>query len=228
MDRETQQLLAWYVNGSLVGPDRDRVEDALAADPDSARTLAWERAVRGAMKSDPLFDVAADRGLFQVMQKIHSDAPAAPVSAAPAKKGGASPAMTSRGPGWSGWFGRFRNSFQWTPALALACGVVAVQLAVITQLWPTRGEETYSDVRAVENVPRGTTFIRVVFKPQSTEAQLSLMLRENNAEIVAGPSQLGDYYLLVAPVDAPSVLARLMVNAHVDSAEIVNALPSRP
>src|SRR5579872_2935310 len=94
MDKRIEQLLAWYVNGTLVGPDRNRVEDALARDESALKALRWENAVRTSMKADPLYDVAPDRGLAEVMQRVRADASAttparalaprkAPASAAP-------------------------------------------------------------------------------------------------------------------------------------------------
>ncbi|MFS8087354.1 MAG: zf-HC2 domain-containing protein, partial [Acidobacteriota bacterium] len=50
VDKETRELLAWYVNGTLAGADRDRVEAALQNDAGAALLLAWERGVQAAVK----------------------------------------------------------------------------------------------------------------------------------------------------------------------------------
>ena len=219
-------MLAWYVNGSLAGADRDRIEEALQRDPDAAVLVGWERAVQSAIKADPLFDVPPDRGLFQVLQRIRAEASAETPKAAASRRMSALAAPKPSGPGW---LARLRDSFNSSPALALACSLLIVQFGVIVHLYSTRGEESdYSGVRAVETRPPPDAFIRITFKPQSTEAQISSLLRDNHAEIVAGPSQLGDYYLLVGRGDAPDALTQLQANTHVESAEIVNALPSRP
>lgn len=218
VDKETRQLLAWYVNGTLAGTDRDRVEAALQDSPEAASHVAWEKAVHAAVKNDPAYDVPADRGLFQVMQRIQADAGP--------KTTRATPAVAER----EGWFSRFVASFRWTPALALSCGVVAVQFAVIAQMWTTRsiGEE-YSGVRAVvpQAQPAGA-FIRVAFKPETAERDVIALLRAARAEIVAGPSQLGDYYLLIDRQAADEALTLLQQSASVESADFANALPARP
>jgi hypothetical protein len=215
LDKETTELLAWYVNGTLAGTERDRVESALQTEAGSSSLLAWERAVQSAVKNDPAFDIAPDRGLYQTMQRIHAEA----------KPKGAAPRVARQG-----WFFSYAKKLQWSPALALACGVVAVQFAVIAQMWTAKGEDSeYAGVRAVDTrAPVTDSFIRITFKPESTEKDLNMLLRTIRAEIVAGPSQLGDYYLLLEKSDAQGALTLLQNSANVESAEIVNALPARP
>lgn len=214
MDKETENLLAWYVNGTLAGPDRDRVEAALRDDAGASSKVAWERAVHGAVKNDPALEIASDRGLFQVMQRIRADTA---TKAAP---------RTAQ----DGWLSSLREKFQWTPALALACGVVAVQFAVIGQMWMVRGEEgEYAGVRAwTSGQHASVVFIRIAFKAESLAGDVSSLLRSVQAEIVSGPSQLGDYYLLLDKRSAKDALSLLQGNTNVESAEIVNALPARP
>ena len=108
VDKETQELLAWYVNGTLTGPERDRVEAALRNEAGASTRLAWERSVQAAVKNDPALDIAPDRGLYQTMQRIRADAkPQAATRAAQ-----------------SGWLASLREKFQWSPALALACALL--------------------------------------------------------------------------------------------------------
>ena len=67
-----------------------------------------------------------------------------------------------------------------------------------------------------------------MFAPTSTESDLRELLRKAGAEIVAGPSQLGDYYLLVDAEKLTSTLAALRTSPKIETAEIVNALPAKP
>ncbi|MEP7084483.1 MAG: hypothetical protein ABI854_07060 [Betaproteobacteria bacterium] len=214
MDKETQELLVWYVNGTLTGPERDRAEAALRSQPGASTWLAWERSVQAAVKDDPLFDVEPERGLYQTMQRIRADAK--PKSTAPAAQ--------------SSWLSSLRAKFQWSPALALAGGVVAVQFAVIAQMWTAGGEDgEYSGVRALHSRANATdVFIRIAFKPESPAGEVNTLLRELHAEVVSGPSQLGDYYLLVQKRTAQDALSLLQGNANIESAEFVSALPARP
>ena len=221
MDKDIAQLLSFYVNGTLTGAERDRVEVALRDDPRARALLEWEKSLRKAVQSDPQFDIAEDRGLAQVMQRIKAETKAAPAQSA--RK-----ARASASSGGGALAARFRQWFQWSPALALACGIVAVQFGIIAHLATTRGEEgEYAGVRAVKSRAQDA-FVRVSFKPESTEIDLRALLREVNAEIVSGPSQLGDYYLVVRAGGVQAVLTTLQANSNVESAEIVRELPSRP
>lgn len=219
LEEKTHELLAWYVNGTLAGTERDQVEAALQLEAGASSLLAWERAIQGAVKNNPAYNVAADRGLYQTMQRIqgHARPAAAPV---------ATPRRTSQG----GWFSGLSERIRWSPAFALACVVVAVQFAVIAQMWAGKSEDVeYAGVRTIETLPTSSNaFIRITFKPQSKESDMSELLRTIRAEIVAGPSQLGDYYLLLAKNGSEDVLNALQKNALVESAEFANALPARP
>ena len=212
MDTETRQLLPWYVNGTLTGADRDRVEAALRNEVHAASWLAWEKATQAAVKQDPAFDIADDRGLARTMQRVRATA----VHKAPA-------AATQS------WLARLTESFRWSPALAVACGLVAVQFAVITQLWSTKGEEAeYAAVRAMAaRAHANDAYIRIVFKPESTEAELREAIRAIQAVIVSGPSQLGDYYVLLTKDASAKALAVLQGNTHIEAAEVIDALPAR-
>ena len=74
VDKEIGQLLSWYVNGTLTGAERDRVEAALRDDARAKALLEWEKSLREAVKSDPSLEIAEDRGLAQVMQRIRAEA----------------------------------------------------------------------------------------------------------------------------------------------------------
>jgi len=219
VDKDIGQLLSWYANGTLTGADRERVEAALRDDPRARALLEWEQSLRQAVKNDPDYDIPEDHGLDRVMQRIRAESaqPAAAKQAPASAVRKAKPATPSR----------FAEWFRWSPALALACGIVAVQFGVIVHMTQLRGEESeYSGVRGVGQ--HKDAYLRVSFKPESTESDLRALIRGVHAEIVSGPSQLGDYYLVIAPEAVQSALAALQSSKLVESAEVVNALPSRP
>jgi anti-sigma-K factor RskA len=212
VDKDIGQLLSWYVNGTLTGPDRDRVEAALRNEAGASTLLEWEKSLSQAVKNDPSLEIAEDRNLDQVMQRIRAELnPAAAAAKKPARERS-----------------RFLEWFQWSPALAVACGVVAIQFGIMAHMWTTRGEEgEYSGVRSIA-ANRSQVYVRVTFKPESTEIEMRELIRSVGAEIVSGPSQLGDYYLIIANKTAPQSLSALQSSPNVESAELVNALPSRP
>lgn len=212
VDSETRHLIAWYANGTLTGADRGRLEAALRGGHDASAMLTWERMVRSAVREDPALAVTADHGLARVMQRIRSDAK--PVS--------------SKRDGY-GWFSDLVARFTGPTALALACGVLAVQFAVIVQIWPGKdATDSYSNERSLQGrTQKFDAFLRVSFRPDAREDNLRSLLREVRAEVVAGPSQIGDYYIVVAKANVQAALGVLQASAFVDSVEIANELPLR-
>jgi type IV secretory pathway VirB2 component (pilin) len=188
------------------------VEAALRSEHEASAILRWEKMVRSALREDPAFAVAADYGLARVMQRIRAEA---------------KPVASRRG--WYGWLSDLVARFTGPTALALACGVVAVQFAVIVQIWPDKGAtEGYSNERSVPGRSlKFDSFLRISFRPDAREDNLRALLREAHAEVVAGPSQIGDYYIVVAKADVQSALGILQASAFVDSVEIANELPLR-
>lgn len=212
VDSETRHLIAWYANGTLTGADRERVEAALRGGHEASAMLAWERTVRSAVREDPELVVATDHGLARVMQRIRSEAKP----------------FSSQRHGY-GWFSHLVARFTGPTALALACSVVAVQFAVIALIWPGNGAtEGYSNERSLPGrSQKFDSFLRVSFRPDARENDLRSLLREVHAEVVAGPSQIGDYYVVVAKVNVQVALGILQTSAFVESVEIANELPLR-
>ncbi len=212
MDSEIRNLIAWYANGTLTGTGRERVEAALRTDHEAAEMFSWETAVRSAVREDPALAVTADHGLARVLQRIRAEA---------------KPVSSRRN--WYGRFGDLLARFTGPTALALACGVVAVQFAVIVQIWPGKGAtEDYSNERSVPGRSlKFDSFLRISFRPDTREDNLRSLLREAHAEVVAGPSQIGDYYIVVAKADAQAALGILQASTIVESVEIANELPLR-
>ena len=212
VDSETRHLIAWYANDTLTGGERERVDAALRAGHEASALLAWERMVRSAVREDPVFSIAADHGLTRVMQRIRSEAK--PVSS---KRSGNS------------WVSGLVSRFTGSTALALACGVAALQFAVIVQIWPGNGAlEGYSNERSVPaRSQKFDSFLRVSFRPDTLENNLRSLLREVHAEVVAGPSQIGDYYIVVAKDNVQAALETLQASAFVELVEIANELPLR-
>ena len=75
-ERETLELLPWYVNGTLEGAERERVRQALRSS--LTCRLEFERLSRmqGLMQGDDAEHAATDRGFERLMARIQSDSPA--------------------------------------------------------------------------------------------------------------------------------------------------------
>jgi hypothetical protein len=162
---------------------------------------AWERLFREAVHLGADTDIADDCGLARVLARIEREKPRS-----------------------HGWFARLGGYLR--PMLALACSVIVIQGAVIVYLWPTAGPE-YAIVRVLPlgKAGRHEPFIRVAFLPDTTEQALRVLLNSLQADVVAGPTQLGDYYLLVPPGQANTVARTLAQHGIVESTALVDKLP---
>ncbi|MES2931993.1 MAG: hypothetical protein V4805_00675, partial [Pseudomonadota bacterium] len=123
-DKEISQLLSWYVNGSLSATDREQVETSVQNSSGVAASLAWEQALRKAVKNDPSLACPPDLALSRVMQRI---------------KANAKPVVQQQS--LISMIKGLLSRITWSPAFAVACGVVAVQFGVIAQIWPGNSDQ---------------------------------------------------------------------------------------
>lgn len=107
-DREVEQLLPWYVNGTLTGQERERVRRYLQENEHAAVEVEVLRGVRDAVKSE---DVGSpgEFGLRRLKEGIRDTA---------------RPEASAGGP--SRW---------WRPAMAAAALVIVVQGALLIDAW---------------------------------------------------------------------------------------------
>ncbi len=211
MQGDIQHDLPWLANGTLSAEERARLEAAIANSAEARRALDWELAVRDAIKAETAEWEPPAHAMDEVFRRIERARPAPKESALKIFLSG------------------IMESFQASPKFAFACAVAAVQFGVIGYLWSTQEDPgSYSEIRSTQPALQPTKFIRVMFAPTSTENDLRELLRKAGAEIVAGPSQLGDYYLLVDADKLTAALNTLRASTKIESADIVNALPAKP
>lgn len=111
------------------------------------------------------------------------------------------------------------------PAFAALAGVVVLQAAVIAGL-ATHDTGDFADYRshgasAIAEEP----FLRIAFHPDAREADLRTVLRQHAADIVAGPTQLGEYFLMVPAGTVQATRDSLSTNALITSVALVDQLP---
>jgi hypothetical protein len=116
-----------------------------------------------------------------------------------------------------------------SPRHALALGVIAVQFAAIAGLALQANQRPeFSETRTASSgmvAPEKTNFIRLSFKSTATEAEIRKLLTAVQADIVAGPSQIGEYYLLTAQEQIAEHVATLKGSTVVEAANVVERLP---
>lgn len=206
--------------------DRDAIASALngtdpglAAQLDSAASdralnndLVFERALRGAVRKSAAVDMPDNYGLGAVMARI----------------GASRQAQTAAEPR-QGWIARALGALRLTPALAVACTVIAAQGAIIFAMLGDNPEATpeYAIVRAIPGTNGGhEPFIRVSFAPATSEQAMRELLNSVRADVVAGPTLFGEYYLLVPAGNAEQVAGALEDSELIESVGVVDDLPN--
>lgn len=117
--------------------------------------------------------------------------------AAHAEQNGRSPHPRSSS---SSWMERLQAWF--SPPLAAACSIVAVQAVVIASL--VAQDESVAEHQQMRSGASAAAsaaavaqpHLRVMFRDGTSEATLRVLLRSEGLEIVAGPSAVGEYRLL--------------------------------
>lgn len=217
MKARFDQLLPFYVNGTLGADDRLWIESYLREHPLAADELSWLRSVQQVTQDD-MVPVAADVGLERAMQRIRAERPAA----------AATPAAESFGERARRWLQRLAAPAVLGPALAAALAVVALQTVVITTMVGEPGDTAPTRDPPASPVAEQGPYVKVNFRPDATEADIRMLLLDVQANIAAGPGQLGDYYVRIPAWQIDAVTARLGASAIVEGVAVVDALPTMP
>jgi anti-sigma factor RsiW len=192
---EIEAMLPWHAAGTLDRSDAQRVEEALARDPELARRYAAVREEFNATyQVNETLGAPSRRAMEQLFAKIQAE---------PKRRGAASFDI-------AGWFaGLFEHlSFRargW--AMAAASLLIVAQGSVLGVL-ATRAPTVYA-VASADNAAKGA-YVLVRFNGQADVAAITRVLEANNATIASGPAPGGLYRLQVAPQPLPKdKLARI-------------------
>jgi anti-sigma-K factor RskA len=196
MNEQIEQWIPWYVNGTLGAKERAEMDRYLATDPEARAEVALLTNAASAMKSSAA-RIPADRGLHQVLARIHAEKSSRPTTRKVEKS--------------AGWFESLRTWFgtSWTqPAFALALVVIGTQSVLLLRETPEtmqmRGAN--SATTPGTTAATGTAFLRVNFKPTATEGEMRILMAGSNVAFAAGPGENGEYTLSVAEKDAIKTL----------------------
>jgi hypothetical protein len=217
MKSRFDELLPFYVNGTLDEQDREWVDSYLREHPKTAAELQWYRTLQETMKRDTPA-VSAEVGLDKAMARIRAER--APTRA-PTK-----PAEPSLGERVRGWLAALAPQPLLRPALAGALAVVVVQGIVIANL--ANKEDDASEIRATRpTVVEPGPFLKVNFKADAREADIRMLLVEINGSLAGGPGQLGDWYVRIPEARIDTAAAAVQASPIVDGVARVDALPER-
>jgi hypothetical protein len=218
MKTRFDELLPFYVNGTLDSADRDWVDAYLREHPHAGAEVARCRTLQERVRAD-VPAVSSEIGLERAIARIRRDGPAPQLA-----RRAAAPTLWER---LGAWFSTLVQQPVLKPAFAAALAVVAVQGVVIVQM---AGDDERSLVRSMPPaaVVEQGPYLKVNFKSDAREADIRLLLVESRGSLAAGPGQLGDYYVRVPAAQAETLAAQFRASAIVDGVAIVDALPPAP
>jgi hypothetical protein len=189
---DIEDLLPWHAAGTLSPRDTQRVETALAADPELARRYELVRE--------------------ELAQTIHLNetlgAPSAHAMEALFAKIDVEPA---RAPAISGNLGaRIRDFFASLSPRTVAWSAAAAAIAIVLQAGVIGGvllKETsgggYETASAPSTIAGDGTYALIRFQPQSTATDITHFLDANKFDIAEGPLAGGLFRVRIAPTKLP-------------------------
>ena len=186
MNLRFQELLPFYVNGTLPAEERAWMDRQLAEHADARAELDGCRALQARI-AHSLPEVGDTVGLDKVMARIRAD----------------QPGRLERLAAWLGFSGGLR------PATAFAgLAIIAVQAGVIVSLLAGgREEDAAGGLRAPKaSAVQDGPLLKVNFTPDAKEAEIRHLLVSVQGRLAGGPGQLGDYYIAV-PAGREAALA---------------------
>ena len=212
------EVLPWYLNGTLAESDRQWVEQMLAAEEAGATRdlqgqLDFDRLLASSFEQK-VAEVPADIGWARLMQQVRADAAPQLSGEAAAYQGTPGIAKSpARSATRTSWLQQLALSIvpAMSPRLGLAMAVlVCAQTIAIGVLLSGRdvdGSDTveYRSAAGRKPVPA----IRAFLNETITEKVLRDALSANGASIVEGPNRLGEYWIVTGNAE-PEAVARSM------------------
>jgi anti-sigma-K factor RskA len=187
---EIELLLPWHAAGTLSARDAQRVEAALADDPELASRY---EAVRDELGQTIELNETLGAPSARVMAELF-----AKIDAEPARRPPLSVTLTAR----------VREFFASRSPRTLAWSATAAALAIMLQAGVIGGillkdqggghSETFETASAVMSTPGNGSYAMVRFQPKANMADITQFLENNKLMIVGGPAAGGLYRVMVA------------------------------
>jgi anti-sigma factor RsiW len=230
MNDTIEQLLPWYVNGTLPRDQREAVERYLAAHPETREEAALLIKAAQTLRADQM-RVPETIGLDRTLERVRADKARVSAAEQSASLAVGRARKTETANASIGFFDTLREWLgrSWAqPALVAALSVVGVQSAL---LFNRSNDETMimrgSATVAVDAALIGRTFVRVAFKPTATEGEIRIVLSGARSSFFSGPNEQGEYVLSVANEAAARGVEILKNSNIVASVQPIDAPTSR-
>jgi len=197
---DIEELLPWHAAGTLSRRDAQRVEEALAGDPELARRFAM---VREELGETILLNETLGAPSAHAMENLF-----AKIDAEPARKPAVSLNLAAR---MSEFFANLSpRTLAWSAsaaavAILLQAGLIA---GIVIKEKSAGGYETAS---APSSDPGVGAFTIIRFAPQASSDDITKFLEANKLQVAAGPMSGGLYKVRVSMTGLPKAdLARIV------------------
>jgi hypothetical protein len=194
-ESEVELLLPWHAAGTLSHRDTQRVEAALASDPELARRYELVREELGqTIELNESLGAPSGRAMDALFAKIAAE----PIRA---------PALSTN-------FGaRIREFFANLSPRTLAWSASAAALAIVLQaaviggiMWKENGAGAtaqYQTASVPSSVSGQGSYALIRFQPQASAADIDRFLENNGLSLIGGPTAGGLYRLQVSTTKLP-------------------------
>lgn len=203
---ECWQMLPWLVTGRISTSDRQRVERHLLECEACRDELEQQRALCELVRRDDSVMLAPQASLQKLMARIDTSGPV-DSDEADSHAGDRVASESALDTQLDAASARAAPSIRAVPrwiAIAAALQTLAIA-ALLTMIWQQRDAQmqaprftTLTDTSAA-TAPGAV--LRVVFKPEMTNAQLQSLVQSVDAQVVSGPTEAGVYTLMLDRLD---------------------------
>jgi len=200
--REAEELLPWFVAGTLDSAETDAVQafiDSGEIPESQLEELAlFAESVGETGAEEPAYNPAILTRAMQQLDLVEQAQPDEPLVVREAQHHRTTPGGSS-----SGWFASLLDRLQWSLTPPLARLAIGAQFALLVGLVVALGagegvDDGQGGYETVANLPPSAADLSVVFVPGTAETQIRKLLLDNQASIIAGPTALGVYTLDIA------------------------------
>lgn len=209
---DAEELLPWYATGQLEGDELALVEQHLSGCAYCRRQLTFERRM---VEEFTAMTPEVDSGWARLKQRLEAPAPQEPTHA---------PAPHER------WRDKVANDAAalWQtvsrPAIAALAAAQLAFVGIAGTLLYSLSQPAYQALGSAP--PPQSANVIAMFSPDTTESQISQLLRSNGAALVGGPTPTDAYLLRVPAASRQSALTRLRADRHVLLAQPIDGAKS--
>ena len=202
------ELLPWYVNGTLDAAGRAWIETQAEASPKLAALLRAELGAASALRQATAQATATtpdedDQDHVMLLARIRAER----AHAAPPRRARQAPQAPAA---WMTSALRPTLFAGMAAALCIQAGVIVWMAVRPGQVVGTLHSEVVTEMRT----------LRVTFKPEASETQIRTLLVGASARIVGGPTQLGEYWVASATRSLDDMRASLLRSSLVATIEV--------